>query len=232
MAATQFQAEILKRLARLRIDGGETYIAGGLARNHALEAPRLSHDIDYTTCSYDVRDVAPFIKSQTTLDELNHTWPVRYRSFFDISFTELNSFLAAYNSWGWAFLVCQKESHRTLAVSMYQMSQQFAGQPWCHPRNAVLVRGVAVFDGTADPHLASRTVAQDGPYRTRPLRARARPRLEQLRTSAARARPHRREGPSDAGRVAGPRRSARLPADPMIDNRKECKGRTTCSRTY
>ncbi len=46
MAATQFQTEILKRLARLRIDGGETYIAGGLALNHALEAPRLSHDID------------------------------------------------------------------------------------------------------------------------------------------------------------------------------------------
>ena len=47
----------------------------------------LAWDIDYTTCSYDARDVAPFVESQTTLDELNRTWPVRYRSFFDISFT-------------------------------------------------------------------------------------------------------------------------------------------------
>ena len=51
----------------------------------------------------------------------------------------LNSFLAAYNSWEWAFLVCQKESHWTLAVWMYQMSQQFAGQPWCVMAGFVLV---------------------------------------------------------------------------------------------
>lgn len=46
MAATEFQAEILKRIARSRIDGGATYVAGGLALNHLLDAPRLSHDID------------------------------------------------------------------------------------------------------------------------------------------------------------------------------------------
>ncbi len=51
----------------------------------------------------------------------------------------LNSFIAAYNSWEWAFLVCQKESHWTLAVWMYQMSQQFAGQPWCVMAGFVLV---------------------------------------------------------------------------------------------
>lgn len=39
MAATEFQAEILKRIARSRIDGGATYIAGGLALNHLLAAP-------------------------------------------------------------------------------------------------------------------------------------------------------------------------------------------------
>ncbi len=44
-------------------------------------------DIDYTTCAYDARDVAPFIASQIDLDQLNRTWPVRYRSFFDVSFT-------------------------------------------------------------------------------------------------------------------------------------------------
>ncbi len=43
----------------------------------------------------------------------------------------LNSFIHAYASWEWAFLVCQKESHWTLAVWMYQMSQTFAHQPWC-----------------------------------------------------------------------------------------------------
>lgn len=46
MAATRFQAEILQRLARLRIEGGQTYVAGGLALNHLLGAPRISHDID------------------------------------------------------------------------------------------------------------------------------------------------------------------------------------------
>jgi ABC-type glycerol-3-phosphate transport system permease component len=51
----------------------------------------------------------------------------------------LNSFIAAYNSWEWAFLVCQKESHWTLAVWMYQMSQHFSGQPWCVMAGFVLV---------------------------------------------------------------------------------------------
>jgi len=51
----------------------------------------------------------------------------------------LNSFVAAYNSWEWAFLVCQKESHWTLAVWMYQMSQQMAGRPWCVMAGFVLV---------------------------------------------------------------------------------------------
>ena len=46
MAATRFQAEVLQRLARLRIDGQETYVAGGLALNHQLGTPRVSHDID------------------------------------------------------------------------------------------------------------------------------------------------------------------------------------------
>ncbi len=42
----------------------------------------------------------------------------------------LNAFVAAYNSWEWALLVCQKQSHWTLSVWMYQLSQQFAGTPW------------------------------------------------------------------------------------------------------
>lgn len=53
MAVTGFQAEILKRIARLRIDGGETYIAGGLALNHQLKRPRLSSDIDVFNSTYE-----------------------------------------------------------------------------------------------------------------------------------------------------------------------------------
>lgn len=43
----------------------------------------------------------------------------------------LNSFIHAYSSWEWAFLVCQEESHWTLSVWMYQLSQVMSNQPWC-----------------------------------------------------------------------------------------------------
>ena len=51
----------------------------------------------------------------------------------------LNAFIHAYSSWEWAFLVCQSESHWTLAVWMYQLSQTFAHQPWCVMAGFVLV---------------------------------------------------------------------------------------------
>ena len=51
----------------------------------------------------------------------------------------LNAFIHAYSSWEWAFLVCQKPSHWTLAVWMYQMSQTFTHQPWCVMAGFVLV---------------------------------------------------------------------------------------------
>ena len=51
----------------------------------------------------------------------------------------LNAFIHAYSSWEWAFLVCQRESHWTLAVWMYQMSQTFSHQPWCVTAGFVLV---------------------------------------------------------------------------------------------
>jgi len=51
----------------------------------------------------------------------------------------LNAFLAAYNSWEWALLVCQKQSHWTLSVWLYQMSRQFAGTPWVVMAGFVLV---------------------------------------------------------------------------------------------
>ena len=52
MAVTAFQSEVLKRIARSRIDGGETYIAGGLALNHLLGRPRVSSDIDVFNSNY------------------------------------------------------------------------------------------------------------------------------------------------------------------------------------
>ena len=51
----------------------------------------------------------------------------------------LYAFIHAYASWEWAFLVCQKESHWTLAVWMYQLSQTFAHQPWCVMAGFVVV---------------------------------------------------------------------------------------------
>lgn len=52
MAVTAFQSEVLKRIARSRIDGGETYIAGGLALKHLLKRPRVSSDVDVFNSTY------------------------------------------------------------------------------------------------------------------------------------------------------------------------------------
>ena len=44
----------------------------------------------------------------------------------------LATFMHAYASWEWAFLVCNREDNWTLAVWLYQMSAEtFIGQPWC-----------------------------------------------------------------------------------------------------
>lgn len=51
----------------------------------------------------------------------------------------LNAFIAAYNSWEWALLVCQRQSHWTLSVWLYQMSQTYAGTPWVTLAGFVLV---------------------------------------------------------------------------------------------
>lgn len=51
----------------------------------------------------------------------------------------LNAFIAAYNSWEWALLVCQKQSHWTLSVWLYQMSRQFAATPWVVMSGFVIV---------------------------------------------------------------------------------------------
>ena len=51
----------------------------------------------------------------------------------------LTAFVAAYNSWEWALLVCQDRDYWTLAVWMYQMSQQSGDQPWMVMAGFVLV---------------------------------------------------------------------------------------------
>ncbi len=51
----------------------------------------------------------------------------------------LNAFIAAYNSWEWALLVCQKQSHWTLSVWLYQMSRSTAATPWVIMAGFVLV---------------------------------------------------------------------------------------------
>ncbi len=46
MAATEFQRAICRLIAKSRRDSGESYIAGGVALNTLLRAPRVSRDID------------------------------------------------------------------------------------------------------------------------------------------------------------------------------------------
>lgn len=51
----------------------------------------------------------------------------------------LTAFVTAYNSWEWALLVCQNREYWTLAVWMYQMSQQMSDRPWAVMAGFVLV---------------------------------------------------------------------------------------------
>jgi ABC-type glycerol-3-phosphate transport system permease component len=51
----------------------------------------------------------------------------------------LNAFIGAYNGWEWALIVCQKQSRWTLAVWMYQMSQQMGATPWSVMAGFVMV---------------------------------------------------------------------------------------------
>lgn len=46
MALTRLQRAICQLIAKNRVDSGESYVAGGVALNEALGAPRVSRDID------------------------------------------------------------------------------------------------------------------------------------------------------------------------------------------
>ncbi len=69
----------------------------------------------------------------------------------------LNAFISAYSGWEWALLVCQKQSHWTLAVWMYQMSQQFSDRPW-----VVMAGFVMISVPTAAVFLACQRVIMRG----------------------------------------------------------------------
>ena len=48
-----------------------------------------------------------------------------------LAVTALNSFIAAYNGWEWALIVCQKQEMWTLSVWLYQFNALFVGSmPW------------------------------------------------------------------------------------------------------
>ena len=72
MAVTRFQATVLRRIAHSRIAYGETYIAGGLALNHQLNAPRVSHDIDVFS---DGLDFARAASSRARTTSSARRWP-------------------------------------------------------------------------------------------------------------------------------------------------------------
>ena len=42
----------------------------------------------------------------------------------------LNAFIAAYNGWEWALIICQDKSMWTIAVWMYQAAQWWSAAPW------------------------------------------------------------------------------------------------------
>jgi multiple sugar transport system permease protein len=47
-----------------------------------------------------------------------------------LAINALGAFVAAYNGWEWAIIICQNKQMWTIAVWMYQASQWFAGTPW------------------------------------------------------------------------------------------------------
>ena len=92
----------VQAFARRHLEPARTNDAVRAAWRRKAEAFRdtaAKWDLDYTTCAYDPRDVAPFVRSQTSLEELNRTWPVRYKSFFDVSFTAESKIPLGHATW-------------------------------------------------------------------------------------------------------------------------------------
>lgn len=75
-----------RELSRLERD--EALRQAAEARAKAFLEAMMKGDGRDIACNYDARDVANFVKSRYgTLEALNAAWPVRYKSFFDVSFS-------------------------------------------------------------------------------------------------------------------------------------------------
>ncbi len=56
-----------------------------------------------------------------------------------LAINSLNAFIAAYNGWEWALIICQNKKMWTLAVWMYQASQWWSGSPWLVSAGFVII---------------------------------------------------------------------------------------------
>lgn len=60
MALTEFQRAVCRLIARRRVAGGESYVAGGAALNTLAPAARVSRDIDLAGCCVLAADLTLF----------------------------------------------------------------------------------------------------------------------------------------------------------------------------
>ncbi len=82
MALTKFQRTVCHLISRNRKEGGESYVAGGVALNLATGSNRLSHDIDLFHDSQEALD-ATWISDRALLESNGLTVePLRERPYF------------------------------------------------------------------------------------------------------------------------------------------------------
>lgn len=72
MALTEFQRAICRLLADQRLRSGESYVAGGVALNELLGAPRLSRDVDLFHDSEEALE-ASWLADRTRLESAGYT---------------------------------------------------------------------------------------------------------------------------------------------------------------
>jgi ABC-type glycerol-3-phosphate transport system permease component len=56
-----------------------------------------------------------------------------------LAINSVSAFMAAYNGWQWALIICQDKDMWTLAVWMYQASQWWKNMPWVVSAGFVVV---------------------------------------------------------------------------------------------
>ncbi len=75
MALTELQRAVCRLIAQNRIESGESYVAGGVALNEALRAPRVSRDIDLFHDTSDALD-ATWAADRALLDSAGFEFEV------------------------------------------------------------------------------------------------------------------------------------------------------------